>query len=107
MTKWEYALFNIDIHMSPVLKMSRWGVEVPGEKKPRNTREGVEDYLCDYGAEGWELVGVSTGSNRDGIISKAVLYFKRPLTAEREAERAAKRKAQAEAAAAKKKKFTG
>ncbi len=79
MTQWEYKLVWIDVHMNPVLLMARWGVHVPGEKKPRNTQEGVEQYLCQLGAEGWELVSVINGSNRDGIITKAILFFKRPL----------------------------
>jgi len=78
LTKWEYKFVWIDIHMSPVLLMARWGVQVPGEKKARNTIEGVQDYVCDLGAEGWELVTVINGSNEDGIISKAVMFFKRP-----------------------------
>lgn len=79
MAKWEYKFLQIDIHMSPVLKMARWGVQVPGEKKARNTMEGVEAYVNDLGKEGWELVSTVSGSDHSGIITKAVLFFKRPL----------------------------
>lgn len=79
MTKWEYKFVWIDIHMSPVLLMARWGVQVPGEKKARNTMDDVEKYASELGAQGWELVSVINGSNRDGIITKGVLFFKRPL----------------------------
>jgi len=80
MTKWEYRFVHIGINMSPVLRMARWGVQVPGEQKERNTMEGVEAYINDVGAEGWELVSVISGSERSGIITKAILFFKRPLS---------------------------
>jgi len=79
MQKWQHKIVNIDIHMSPVLTMARWGVTVPGEPKARETKDAVEQYLNELGAEGWELVSAVTGSNRDGIMTKAVLFFKRPL----------------------------
>lgn len=78
MTRWEYRFLQIDIHMSPVLKMARWGVQVPGEKKARDTMEGVEAYVNDLGREGWELVSTVNGTDDRGIITKAVLFFKRP-----------------------------
>ncbi len=78
MQRWEHKIVHIDIHMSPVLTMARWGVSVPGEPKPRETREAVEHYLTQLGDEGWEMVSAITGTNRDGIITKAVLFFKRP-----------------------------
>jgi hypothetical protein len=78
-TNWEYKFVWIDIHMSPVLLMARWGVQVPGEKKARNTMEGVQQYVCDLGAQGWEMVSVMNGANRDGIITKGILFFKRPV----------------------------
>jgi len=79
MAKWEYKLIWIDIHMSPVLSMARWGVQVQGEKKARGTMEGVEQYATELGAQGWELVTVINGTNQDGIIGKAVMFFKRPM----------------------------
>lgn len=79
MTKWEYKFLQIDINLSPILKMARWGVQVPGEKKPRDTMEGVEAYVNDLGREGWELVATVNGSEHSGIITRAVLFFKRPL----------------------------
>ncbi len=82
MTRWEYRFLQIDLNISPILKMARWGVEVPGEKKPRTTMEGVEDYVNTLGAEGWELVAVSAGSEQTGIITRAVMFFKRPVSSE-------------------------
>ncbi len=77
--KWEYRFLEIEIHLSPVLKMARWGVQVSGERRPRDGMESVESYVAELGAEGWELVSVVSGSNRDGTITKAVMFFKRPL----------------------------
>lgn len=79
MTKWEYKFVWIDIHMSPVLSMARWGVEVPGEKKARQGIQGVEQYTTELGIQGWELVSVINGTNKDGIIGKAVMFLKRPV----------------------------
>ncbi|MEO0082178.1 MAG: DUF4177 domain-containing protein [candidate division WOR-3 bacterium] len=79
MKKWEYKFVWIDIHMSPVLLMARWGVQVPGESKARSSMEGVEQYVTELGAQGWELVSVINGTNQDGIITKAILFFKRPV----------------------------
>jgi len=77
--KWEYRFLEIEIHLSPVLKMARWAVQVPGERRPRDSIEQVEAYVAELGTEGWELTSVVSGSNRDGIITKAVMFFKRPL----------------------------
>jgi hypothetical protein len=79
MTKWEYKFVRIDVNLSPILNLARWGVTVPGEKKPRDTMEGVQDYICTFGAEGWELVSVISGSEQTGIITRAVMFFKRPF----------------------------
>lgn len=79
MTKWEYKFVQIDVNLSPILKLARWGVLVPGEKKPRDTMEGVEKYITELGAEGWELVAVINGSEHTGIITRAILFMKRPV----------------------------
>jgi hypothetical protein len=79
MTRWEYKFVMIDVNLSPILKLARWGVQVPGEKKARETMENVEKYICDVGAEGWELAAVINGSEHTGIITRAVLFFKRPV----------------------------
>ena len=81
MQTWEYKITWIDIHMSPVLTMARWGVAVPGEKKKRDGHASVEEYVSHLGAEGWELVSVVNGSDAAGIITRAVLFFKRPRNA--------------------------
>jgi hypothetical protein len=81
MTKWEYKFVQIDVNLSPILKLARWGVVVPGEKKPRDTMEGVQDYITALGAEGWELVSAINGCERTGIITRAVLFLKRPVAA--------------------------
>jgi hypothetical protein len=79
MTKYEYKFVQIDINLSPILKMARWGVQVPGEKKARETMEGVEAYAIELGREGWDLVSVINGTERTGIITRAVMFFRRPL----------------------------
>ena len=78
MTRWEYKFVQIDINLSPILRLARWGVQVPGEKKPRETMENVEKYVSELGAEGWELVTVVNGSEQTGIITRAILFLKRP-----------------------------
>ena len=79
MTKWEYKFVQIDVNLSPILKLARWGVLVPGEKKPRDTMEGVEKYITELGAEGWELVATINGSEHTVIITRAILFMKRPV----------------------------
>jgi hypothetical protein len=79
MTKWEYKFLQIDVNLSPILRLARWGVQVAGEKKARDTMEGVQDYVTSLGAEGWELVSVINGSEQTGIITRAVLFMKRPV----------------------------
>lgn len=80
MQLWEYKIVWIDIHMSPVLTMARWGVSVEGEKKKRETQAEVEKHMDQLGAEGWELVSVINGSDAAGIITRAILWYKRPKT---------------------------
>jgi hypothetical protein len=79
MTKWEYKFVRIDVNLSPILNLARWGVSVPGEKKARDTMEGVQDYVTSLGAEGWELVSAVCGNEQTGIITRAVLFMKRPV----------------------------
>jgi len=79
MAKFEYKFVQIDVNLSPILKMARWGVQVPGEKKARETMEGVEAYASQLGQEGWEMVAAFNGSERTGIITRAILFFKRTL----------------------------
>jgi hypothetical protein len=79
MAKWEYKFVMIDVNLSPILRLARWGVTVPGEKKARDTMEGVQDYITSLGAEGWELVTVMNGSEHTGIITRAILFLKRPV----------------------------
>lgn len=79
MTRWEYKFVMIDVNLSPILKLARWGVLVPGEKKARETMENVEGYINELGAEGWEIVAVINGSEHTGIITRAILFLKRPL----------------------------
>ncbi len=79
MTKWEYKFVQIDVNLSPILKLARWGVQVPGEKKPRDTMEGVQNYITDLGQEGWELVTCFNGTDQHGVITRAILFMKRPV----------------------------
>ncbi|MCX6841402.1 MAG: DUF4177 domain-containing protein [candidate division WOR-3 bacterium] len=79
MTRWEYKFVQIDINLSPILRLARWGVQVAGEKKARETMENVERYITELGAEGWELVAVVSGSEHTGIITRAILFLKRPI----------------------------
>ena len=79
MTRWEYKFVQIDINLSPILRLARWGVQVAGEKKPRETMENVEKYIGELGADGWELVTVVSGSEQTGIITRAIVFLKRPV----------------------------
>ncbi|MBM3314878.1 DUF4177 domain-containing protein [candidate division WOR-3 bacterium] len=79
MTKWEYQMVTIEIHLSPVLTMARMGVQRPGDKRPRPGQPEIEKYLCELGAEGWELAGTAHGTDNHGTITKVVLFMKRPL----------------------------
>jgi hypothetical protein len=78
MNRWEYKFQQIDVNLSPILRLARWGVQVPGEKKSRDTMEGVQEYVCQLGKEGWELVAVINGNEQTGIITRAILFFRRP-----------------------------
>ena len=78
MQKWEYKFIQIDVNLSPILRLARWGVQVPGEKKARDGMEAVEKYATEQGALGWELVTVINGTETTGIITRAILFFKRP-----------------------------
>lgn len=80
MTQWEYKFVQIDINLSPILRLARWGVQVPGEKKQRDSMDGVERYASDLGSLGWELVHVVSGSEQTGIITRAIMFFKRPVS---------------------------
>lgn len=78
MQKWDYKFVQIDINLSPILRLARWGVSVPGEKKPRDGMEAVEKYATELGAQGWELVTLVNGTETTGIITRAIMFFKRP-----------------------------
>jgi hypothetical protein len=79
MTRWEYKFVQIDVNLSPILRLARWGVHVAGEKKPRETMENVEKYITELGAQGWEMVTVINGNEQTGIITRAIVFLKRPI----------------------------
>jgi len=89
MTRWEYKFLQIDVNLSPILRLARWGVQVPGEKKARETMDGVAQYATELGREGWDLVAVINGSEQTGIITRAILFFKRELLEQEAAQPAA------------------
>jgi len=79
MTRWEYKFVQIDINLSPILSLARWAVQVPGEKKARETMDNVEKYFTELGGQGWEIVSVAVGNEHTGIITRAVVFMRRPL----------------------------
>ena len=76
MTKWEYKIQIIECHISPILHMARWGVETPeGFVKEF---DGVQTYINKLGEESWELVTAVNGTDHNGVITKVLLFFRRP-----------------------------
>ena len=76
MQQWEYKTINFGIHLSALLKIARWELEVDG--KAYKKEQDVVDYLDRLGVEGWELVTSVGGSDNAGNITKGILFFKRP-----------------------------
>ncbi len=77
MTKWEYKMQIIECHLSPILQMARWGVVTPDG--PLKDFENVQAYINKLGEESWELVSAVNGTDHNGVITKVLLFFRRPL----------------------------
>ena len=77
MQKWEYMSVDFGVHMSAIIRISRWEMEV-GTKLLKGEAEVMAE-LNRLGAEGWELVSFSTGTDHNGNITKALGFFKRPV----------------------------
>lgn len=77
MTKWEYKMQIIECHLSPILQMARWTVVTP--EGPLKDFENVAAYINKLGEESWELVSAVNGTDHNGVITKALLFFRRPL----------------------------
>ncbi len=76
MIKWEYKMQVIECHLSPILHMARWVVTTPeGSLKDF---ENVQAYINRLGEESWELVSAINGTDHNGVITKALLFFRRP-----------------------------
>lgn len=66
----------IECHLSPILHMARWVVTTPeGSLKDF---ENVQAYINRLGEESWELVSAINGTDHNGVITKALLFFRRP-----------------------------
>lgn len=76
MEKWEYKIHIIECHLSPILRLARWSTETP--EGPVKEFDNVEAYINRLGEEHWELVSVINGSDHNGTITKAILFFRRP-----------------------------
>jgi len=76
MTKWEYKLQIIESHLSPILKLARWGTDTP--EGPVKDFDKVQSYINRLGDESWELVSAVNGTDHNGVITKAILFFRRP-----------------------------
>lgn len=74
MQKWDYATLNFDVRRNGSTAMYwRWAAAEPEEIQVVG---GVIDVqLARAGADGWELVAVTSASNVSG---GQVFYFKRP-----------------------------
>lgn len=76
MTKWQYKMQVVECHLSPILHMARWVVDTPeGQIKEF---QNVEAYINKLGEEKWELVSAINGTDQNGVITKALLFLRRP-----------------------------
>lgn len=67
MTRWEYKIINVrseNYRLDP---------------RATDSRPGLEPSLNDLGAEGWELVGLTSVNFKSGATDNIALVFKRPL----------------------------
>jgi len=80
MQRWEYLTINFGIHLSAILKIARWELEVDG-KLLKGEEETIR-YMNTLGDQGWELISSLTGADNNGNITKAVMFFKRPKLTE-------------------------
>jgi hypothetical protein len=76
MTKWEYKLHIIECHLSPILKLARWGTDTP--EGPVKDFDKVQAYINRLGEESWELVSAVNGTDHNGVITKVILFLRRP-----------------------------
>jgi hypothetical protein len=76
---WEYLTINFGIHLSAILKIARWELEVEGKLLKGETE--TINYMNGLGAQGWELCSSLTGNDANGNITKTILFFKRPKPA--------------------------
>jgi hypothetical protein len=77
--KWEYLTLNFGIHLSAILKIARWELEVEG-KLFKGEAEAIK-FMNGLGEQGWELCSSLTGCDSNGNITKTVMFFKRPKPA--------------------------
>ena len=75
MQQWEYLTMSAGVHLSAILKVTRWELEVEG--KVYKSEQEVIAYLNQLGSEGWELVCTNPGSDSHGNITKLIFFFKR------------------------------
>ena len=77
MQQWEYFTLSAGVHLSALLKVARWEVEVDGATY--KTEQEVVNYFNRLGGEGWEMVSTSPGTDSHGNITKLIFFFKRPI----------------------------
>jgi hypothetical protein len=77
MQKWEYLFMTVGVHLSAILSLARWEMDLAPGKMAKNLTEVMAE-VNRVGAEGWELVSSITGNDANGNITKTVLVFKRP-----------------------------
>lgn len=76
MQQWEYKIIIPAIHLSAILRIARWELDVDGVM--HGTEKAVVEYMNKLGAEGWELASSITGTDHNGNVTKTILIFKRP-----------------------------
>lgn len=76
MTKWEYKIINVRSENYRVDPNARSGVwPAPSGPGDRSTSQ----YLNELGAEGWELVAITSVNFKTGATDNVAMVFKRPL----------------------------
>ncbi len=79
MTQWEYKIINVRSENYRLDPNGRSGVWPPQSSTPGE--KSTAQYLNELGAEGWELVSITSVNFKTGATDNVAMIFKRPLAA--------------------------